>query len=71
MQFINFICINEVFNVYGPRSRTSGAYGAVFSVFLAQKPNKPLTIVGSGKQTKISFIFLTLLRHCIKQLFLK
>ena len=25
------------FNVYGPRSRTSGAYGAVFGVFLAQK----------------------------------
>ena len=24
------------FNVYGPRSRTSGAYGAVFGVFLAQ-----------------------------------
>lgn len=41
------------FNVYGPRSRTSGAYGAVFGVFLAQKiNNKPLTIVGSGKQTR-------------------
>ena len=41
------------FNVYGPRSRTSGAYGAVFGVFLAQKlANKPLTIVGSGKQTR-------------------
>ena len=25
------------FNVYGPRSRTTGAYGAVFGVFLAQK----------------------------------
>ena len=41
------------FNVYGPRSRTSGAYGAVFGVFLAQKlANKPLTIVGNGKQTR-------------------
>ena len=41
------------FNTYGPRSRTSGAYGAVFGVFLAQKlKNKPLTIVGSGNQTR-------------------
>tara|TARA_Y100000590_G_scaffold464789_1_gene635128 strand:- start:152 stop:1150 length:999 start_codon:yes stop_codon:yes gene_type:complete len=41
------------FNAYGPRSRTSGAYGAVFGVFLAQKlANKPLTIVGNGKQTR-------------------
>jgi len=27
----------RLFNVYGPRSRTSGTYGAVFGVFLAQK----------------------------------
>lgn len=41
------------FNVYGPRSRTTGAYGAVFGVFFAQKlSNKPLTIVGDGKQTR-------------------
>ena len=41
------------FNTYGLRSRTSGAYGAVFGVFLAQKlANKPLTIVGNGKQTR-------------------
>tara|TARA_B100001250_G_scaffold404316_1_gene420092 strand:- start:1292 stop:2284 length:993 start_codon:yes stop_codon:yes gene_type:complete len=41
------------FNVYGPRSRTTGAYGAVFGVFLAQKLNKnPLTIVGDGNQTR-------------------
>ena len=41
------------FNVYGPRSRTTGAYGAVFGVFLAQRlSNKPLTIVGNGKQTR-------------------
>jgi UDP-glucose 4-epimerase len=41
------------FNVYGPRSRTSGAYGAVFGVFLAQKlSNNPLTIVGDGNQTR-------------------
>jgi UDP-glucose 4-epimerase len=41
------------FNVYGPRSRTTGAYGAVFGVFLSQKINNmPLTIVGNGKQTR-------------------
>ena len=41
------------FNVYGPRARTSGSYGAVLGVFLAQKlANKPLTIVGNGKQTR-------------------
>jgi UDP-glucose 4-epimerase len=41
------------FNIYGPKSRTSGTYGAVFGVFLAQKiAKKPLTIVGSGNQTR-------------------
>ena len=41
------------FNAYGLRSRTTGAYGAVFGVFLAQKfANKPLTVVGNGKQTR-------------------
>ena len=43
----------RLFNVYGTRSRTSGTYGAVFGVFLAQKlANKPLTIVGDGSQTR-------------------
>lgn len=41
------------FNVYGPRARTSGTYGAVFGVFLAQLLAKePLTIVGDGEQTR-------------------
>ena len=41
------------FNVYGPKSRTTGAYGAVFGVFLAQKlAKKPLTVVGDGRQTR-------------------
>jgi len=41
------------FNAYGPRSRTTGAYGSVFSIFLAQKlANKSLTIVGDGNQTR-------------------
>ena len=47
------------FNVYGPRSRTSGTYGAVFGVFLAQKlANQPFTIVGDGTQTR-DFTFVT------------
>jgi UDP-glucose 4-epimerase len=41
------------FNVYGPRARTTGTYGAVFGVFLAQKLfKKPYTVVGDGKQTR-------------------
>ena len=47
------------FNVYGPRSRTSGTYGAVFGVFLAQKlAGKPYTVVGDGEQTR-DFTFVT------------
>lgn len=47
------------FNAYGPRSRTSGTYGAVFGVFLAQKlNNSPFTIVGDGNQTR-DFTFVT------------
>jgi len=43
----------RLFNVYGPRSRTSGTYGAVFGVFLAQKlAGKPFTVVGDGNQTR-------------------
>ena len=43
----------RIFNAYGLRSRTSGAYGAVLGVFLRQSlANKPLTIVGDGKQKR-------------------
>jgi UDP-glucose 4-epimerase len=43
----------RLFNVYGPRSRTTGAYGAVFGVFLKQKlVGTPFTIVGDGCQTR-------------------
>ena len=43
----------RLFNVYGPRARTSGTYGAVFGVFLAQKlAGKPFTVVGDGTQTR-------------------
>lgn len=49
----------RLFNVYGPRSRTSGTYGAVFGVFLAQKlAGVPLTIVGDGTQTR-DFTYVT------------
>lgn len=49
----------RLFNAYGLRSRTSGTYGAVFGVFLAQKLNhKPLTIVGDGTQTR-DFVYAT------------
>ncbi len=47
------------FNVFGTRSRTSGTYGAVFGVFLAQKlASRPLTIVGDGNQ-KRDFTYVT------------
>ena len=43
----------RLFNVYGLRSRTSGTYGAVFGVFLAQKiVKKPFTVVGDGTQSR-------------------
>lgn len=43
----------RLFNVYGLRGRTSGAYGAVFGVFLAQKlAGRPFTVVGDGTQTR-------------------
>ena len=46
-------------NVYGTRSRTSGTYGAVFGVFLAQKlAGKPFTVVGAGEQTR-DFTYVT------------
>lgn len=49
----------RLFNVYGPRSRTSGTYGAVFGVFLAQKlKGKPFTVVGDGNQTR-DFTYVT------------
>jgi len=49
----------RLFNVFGPRSRTSGTYGAVFGVFLAQRLHKkPLTIVGDGRQER-DFIYIS------------
>lgn len=49
----------RLFNVFGTRSRTTGAYGAVFGVFLAQKLNgRPFTVVGDGAQTR-DFTYVT------------
>jgi len=57
-------CVSlRLFNVYGPRSRTTGAYGAVFGVFLAQKlAGKPFTVVGDGTQTR-DFTYVTDIVH--------
>ena len=49
----------RIFNAYGTRARTSGAYGAVFGVFLRQKlAGKPFTVVGDGTQTR-DFLYAT------------
>jgi UDP-glucose 4-epimerase len=49
----------RIFNAYGTRSRTTGAYGAVFGVFLAQKlAGKPFTVVGDGTQSR-DFVYVT------------
>ena len=49
----------RLFNVFGPRSRTSGTYGAVMGVFLAQKlAHKPFTVVGDGNQSR-DFTYVT------------
>ena len=49
----------RIFNAYGKRVRTTGAYGAVFGVFFKQKiSNKPYTVVGNGDQ-KRDFIYVT------------
>ena len=53
-------CVSlRFFNVYGPRSRASGTYGAVFGVFMSQKlAGKPFTVVGDGNQTR-DFVYVT------------
>lgn len=49
----------RIFNAYGTRARTSGAYGAVFGVFLKQKlEGKPFTVVGDGTQSR-DFLYVT------------
>lgn len=49
----------RIFNAYGTRVRTTGAYGAVFGVFFKQKlDGKPFTVVGDGTQTR-DFLYVT------------
>lgn len=49
----------RIFNAYGPRVRTTGAYGAVFGVFFRQKlAGTPYTVVGDGTQSR-DFIYVT------------
>ncbi len=49
----------RIFNAYGTRVRTTGAYGAVFGVFFKQKlKKKPLTVVGTGRQSR-DFVYVT------------
>ncbi len=49
----------RLFNVYGTRSRTTGAYGAVIGTFLKQKlEGEPFTVVGDGEQLR-DFIFVS------------
>ena len=49
----------RIFNAFGTRSRTSGAYGSVFGVFLRQKlEGKPFTVIGDGSQTR-DFLYVT------------
>jgi UDP-glucose 4-epimerase len=43
----------RIFNAYGTRVRTTGAYGAVFGVFFKQKlAGRPFTVVGDGTQKR-------------------
>jgi UDP-glucose 4-epimerase len=49
----------RIFNAYGPRVRTTGAYGAVFGVFFKQKlVGRPFTVVGDGTQRR-DFVYAT------------
>jgi UDP-glucose 4-epimerase len=49
----------RIFNAYGTRVRTTGAYGAVFGVFFKQKlAGQPFTVVGDGTQDR-DFIYVT------------
>ena len=43
----------RIFNAYGLRSKTTGAYGSVIGTFMKQKiEKKPLTLVGDGNQKR-------------------
>ena len=49
----------RIFNAYGTRVKTTGAYGAVFGVFFKQKlTGVPFTVVGDGTQSR-DFVYVT------------
>ena len=51
--------IARIFNTYGPRMREDGIYGGLVPRFLDQGlSGKPITVFGSGKQTR-SFCYVT------------
>src|SRR6202012_5151271 len=51
--------LHPLLKALGPAVRTTGAYGAVFGVFLKQKlAGKPFTVVGDGTQTR-DFLYVT------------
>lgn len=53
----------RIFNAYGTRVRTTGAYGAVFGVFFRQKiAGKPFTVVGDGSQQR-DFVYASDVAH--------
>ena len=59
MTSINYRSIRSDFQCLRHAIRTSGAYGAVFGVFLRQKlANKPYTVVGDGTQSR-DFVYAT------------
>jgi len=48
----------SIFNAYGTRVRTTGAYGAVFGSFSAEARRQPFTVVGDGTQRR-DFVYVT------------
>jgi UDP-glucuronate decarboxylase len=53
------VSIARLFNSYGPRIRSDGAYARVIPRFILQSlSNKPITVFGDGKQTR-SFCYVS------------
>ena len=49
----------RLFNVYGPRFKTTGIYSSVIGVFIRQKVKKtPFTVTGDGFQSR-SFVYVS------------